>query len=318
MVNYEIPQGALSNMDFGTDLAALLAPVEPGVFFSEYWNKKALHVQGSGDKFSGLFDHAAFDRASERCELLKVGYTNELGQPAETRIAASLVPDMLAKGRTVCAGGLDEVDPNLKAFITNFSQHFRQMGKFYFNCYLSPEGKGFGLHADDHPVWILQIEGSKRWFYSETSSGLKRLVSTVSFPNGVQVQRLPWGIVVRPDESKFKETVLNPGDILYLPAGAWHRAEAVGASLALTLAELPATAVDVIQQAIMPRVRNSTALRDALPAFSADTFSSAQPPAELEQRLELALQELRKVADTLSPADLYETWRSGEIQVRGL
>lgn len=304
-------------MELGKDLESLLHPVAPRRFFSEHWNRKALHIPGGAEKFQSLFDRAAFDRASEHCEVLKVGYSNEAGQAVEARIRPAQVNEMLAKGRTVCAGGLDQVDPNLKAFVANFSRNFTQMGKFYFNSYLSPAGKGFGLHADDHPVWILQIEGSKRWWYSERSD-LKGLLSTVSFPGGVQWQRLPWATVARPDETKFIETVLKPGDILYLPLGAWHRAEAVGGSLALTLAELPATPVDVIQQAILPRVQNSTALRDALPAFGAETSSRATPPKELEQRLEEALKEIQSIASALTTADLYKTWLRGEIRERPL
>jgi ribosomal protein L16 Arg81 hydroxylase len=304
-------------MDFATDLESLIAPIPPPVFFSEYWNRRSVHIPGRPDKFHGLFDASAFHRASERCELLKINYTDRRGLPAEQRIQAAQIPAMLAAGRTVCAGGLDHVDPNLQAFVANFSRHFRQMGKFYFNSYLSPAGKGFGLHADDHPVWILQIEGNKRWWYSE-APGLPGLVSTVTFPDGVKVQRLPWGTVARPDESTFLEAILNPGDILYLPAGAWHRAEAIGGSLGLTLAELPATAVDVIQQAILPRVRYDTLLRNALPGFPAEACSNGSVPPELEQNLESALQRMRALAASLTAADLYESWRHGKVQEKAI
>jgi ribosomal protein L16 Arg81 hydroxylase len=305
------------HLDIAKDLNSLLHPISPEIFFSEYWNRRALHIQGSNERFRDLFDRMAFDRAAEHCELLKASYKNELGNPVEKQIHPAQSAEMLAIGATICAGGLDHADSKLAAFITDFSQHFVQMGKFYFNSYLSPAGKGFGLHLDDHPVWILQIEGRKRWWYSERP-GLDALMSTVTFPPGVQVQQLPWGTVTRPDESTFAEAVLYPGDILYLPKGAWHRAEAIGGSLALTLAELPATAVDVIQQTVLPKSRCNTILLDAMSAFSTATLSTENPPEQLEKQLDGALQEVRKLFASLTPADLYEAWKAGKIQEKPL
>ena len=126
----------------GENLAALLHPVTPKDFFSEYWNRKAIYIPGDGTKFSGLFDRNAFNAAARHCELLKVNYLKADGWPAEMPISADQIPEMLALGRSVCAGGVEKVDPILSAFIERFSTHFVQMGQFYFNSYLSPGGQG--------------------------------------------------------------------------------------------------------------------------------------------------------------------------------
>ena len=298
----------------GEDLEAFLRTCQAkGIFFKILEPKGSLH-SGDATKFSGLFDQSAFDDATRRCELLKVNYLKADGWPAEMPISPNQIPEMLALGRSVCAGGVEKVDPRLAGFVERFSRHFVQMGRFYFNSYLSPEGKGFGLHFDDHPVWILQIEGQKQWSFSPVP-GVEKLVSTVTFPPGVMSQILPWGVIKRPDESRFDGAVLRPGDILYMPKGVWHKATAVGGSMALTLAELCATPLDVIQHAIGPRFANDILFRDPLPGFwNADGPSVAEIPASLQRAFEDSLKQLQNLVGSLTPADLYKTWRESKVR----
>jgi ribosomal protein L16 Arg81 hydroxylase len=287
--------------------------VKTGTFFDRYWNRQACYLPGNPAKFEGLFTRAAFNRVAGQCEILKVNYADSRGLPAERPIRADQIEQALSEGRSVCAGGVDAVDETLSAFLSRFRRHFLQMGRFYFNAYLSPAGKGFALHVDDHPVWILQIEGQKRWWFSERP-GVDGLLSTINFPPGVPVQRLPWITIERPDESLFREVLLSPGDILYLPKGCWHRAQAVEGSLALTLAELGATPLDVIQQAILPRFRNRVEYLDSLPAVSAAINTREPMPEVLRERFETVLSGMRKQLELLTGADLYKIWSESEVR----
>ena len=47
-------------------LSRLVAPLTPAEFVREYWGKRPLFLEGPADKFAGLFDRAAFDRALRR------------------------------------------------------------------------------------------------------------------------------------------------------------------------------------------------------------------------------------------------------------
>src|SRR5689334_4919035 len=204
------------------DLKALLYPVEEQVFFQHYWNRKALYISGTPDKFAGLFDRAAFDRAVHTCADLKVGFTDEKGWPGHFNIKPEQVEQMLAGGKTVCASVVNPGNAILTTFINRIVKNFLVAGSFFFNSYLSPDGAGFGLHLDHHPVSILQIEGRKRWWYSP-EPGLKQVITNVSFPKDRDTLKLPWVTVTRPREEDLCEVVLNPGDVLYLPKGTWHQ-----------------------------------------------------------------------------------------------
>jgi len=127
----------------------------------------------------------------------------------------------------------------------------------------------------------------------------------------VNILKLPWATVQRPDESTFSEVVLRPGDVLYMPKGTWHRAAGVGCSLALTLAELCASPVDLLQFTLGPRL-SSLPFRDALPAFWKRALDGGMPP-ELEQRFTDLLTRLQAMVGSLSAADLYEVWLRSQV-----
>lgn len=290
------------------NLKALLYPIEEQTFFEQFWNRKALFIPGTPDKFSGLFNRAAFDRGVHTCADLKVGFTDEKGWPGHFNIKPEQIQQMLAAGKTVCASVINPGNPVLTTFLQQVATSFFVAGRFFFNSYLSPDGAGFGLHLDHHPVSILQIEGQKRWWYSNKPA-VEEVITNISFPKDRDVLTLPWVTVHKPREEDLCEVVLRPGDVLYLPKGTWHRAQAIGGSLGLTLAMNSAMSLDLIQSALMPLIMNSVQLRTHLPGYPVQAVQNGAAPLELEQRLESALAEIRAALSALSPADLLSKWR---------
>jgi ribosomal protein L16 Arg81 hydroxylase len=89
------------------------------------------------------------------------------------------------------------------------------------NAYVTPpQNKGFSAHYDVHDVFVLQIEGQKRW-------RIHRPVLTSP------LRDQPWNdrradVEKRAGEAPLMETLLEPGDCLYLPRGYMHAATALG------------------------------------------------------------------------------------------
>lgn len=297
------PQSATWND--GRALDCLLGDVSREHFFARVWQQRALFTHGPADRFSGLFDMAAFARAARECETLKAVVKDAGGSQVEVPLRPEQVDAAFASGATICAQLVR--DPVLDAFRAAFAGDIRHAGAPVFNVYFSPDGRGFGLHVDDHPVWILQIEGSKRWWYSP-EPGIPNALTTISFAPGVQTVTLPWGVVERPDESGFVETVLEAGDALYLPEGSWHKAAATGRSLALTLAVSRSDGLQLVQRALGPLVASSPVLLGNLPGFPAEQLG-ADVPERLRAPLDETLRQLRMLLDGLSTADLYAAWR---------
>ncbi|MGW4199295.1 cupin domain-containing protein [Streptomyces sp. NPDC005004] len=97
------------------------------------------------------------------------------------------------------------------------------------NAYVTPsQNQGFDEHYDVHDVFVVQIQGSKRW-----------LVHEPVHPDPLREQ--PWtdhraAVAEAAKGPAYIDTVLEPGDVLYLPRGWLHAARAKGeVSVHLTL-----------------------------------------------------------------------------------
>ncbi|GES27686.1 hypothetical protein San01_01730 [Streptomyces angustmyceticus] len=141
---------------------------------------------------------------------------------------------MAAKGRKVpgrpetpeewirhCQDGytliINQLQARLPAIAELASSIERAIGhRSQVNMYCSwPEQQGFDQHHDDHEVFILQIEGTKRWVVSEeTYKYPLDKYNNVSDDTG------------EPKGPPYIETELHPGDVLYIPRGHWHYAVA--------------------------------------------------------------------------------------------
>jgi hypothetical protein len=89
------------------------------------------------------------------------------------------------------------------------------------NAYVTPpQNQGFSDHYDVHDVFVLQIEGEKRWSIHEPV--LESPLRDQQWNSRrADVER-------RATEPPVIETVLRPGDCLYLPRGFLHAAQALG------------------------------------------------------------------------------------------
>jgi hypothetical protein len=290
------------------EFAGLLAPTGLDAFFADYWNRRPFRAAGDPNRLAGLFSQAEFDRLLSHCEQLKAGFYDRKGWFCDFPINPGQVKRLLEAQMTICAGVLP-AEGALGEFLALYRRGVTFAGVVYLNAYLSPDGQGFGLHLDDHPVWILQIDGSKRWSVSP-EIGVPEPVRGFSFPPDRTVLNVPWGRFERPDESRFFEVTLEPGDVLYLPAGTWHKARAIGHSLALTMASRAATGLDLARAAILDRLDRYPALlrRD----WGIDTRATAAGgvPDALRPGLDETAAALRDWAATLDTETLYRLWRT--------
>lgn len=89
------------------------------------------------------------------------------------------------------------------------------------NAYVTPpQSRGFDAHYDVHDVFVVQVEGVKRW-----------LVHRPVLPDPLRDQ--PWtdhrsAVAEAARTEAHIDAVLEPGDVLYLPRGWLHAARARG------------------------------------------------------------------------------------------
>ncbi|UXA18042.1 cupin domain-containing protein [Mycobacterium sp. SMC-4] len=127
------------------------------------------------------------------------------------------------------------------------------------NAYITPpSSRGFEAHYDVHDVFVLQTTGHKHW--------------TVHAPvHADPLPSQPWtehrGAIARrvADDEPVIDTVLAPGDALYLPRGWIHSARAQDTvSIHLTVGVSATTRLDVVR-ALVDQLADHEEFRSSLP-----------------------------------------------------
>jgi ribosomal protein L16 Arg81 hydroxylase len=180
----------------------------------------------------------------------------------EGKVDPARLDALLAEGVSIIVSGLET---RLRGLIALAGEVRVKLGDRMAAYAIVSTGAGGALmqHYDCEDILVLQLEGSKRW-----------QVHTATIANPVKGQAL----ALPPTDAPVFDDTIEQGDILFVPAGHWHRCEnGEGRSLHLAIGFEPFTGWDAITRLIeqlqfdadfrAPLSRNETqADRDALEA----------------------------------------------------
>ncbi|XP_037605304.1 ribosomal oxygenase 2 isoform X1 [Sebastes umbrosus] len=248
---------------------SLIRPMEPEQFFREYWEKKPLHLQRSDP-----------DTASYYRSLFQLSDLQSLcSQHLEYYRDVNVVRCINGKKKVLNKQGRVKSSVLHKNFVQNKATiQFHQPQRFkdelwriqeklecFFgglvgsNVYITPqESQGLPAHYDDVEVFILQLEGQKRW-----------LLYTPTVPLAAEYS-------VESEErigSPTHEITLKAGDLLYFPRGTIHQASTpagVDHSTHLTLSTYQRMSwgdllLDIFPSVLSDRSKAEISLRRGMP-----------------------------------------------------
>ncbi|PZT77500.1 MULTISPECIES: cupin domain-containing protein [unclassified Streptomyces] len=203
-------------------------------FARDIWSRTPLLSRRAGD-FSDLFSAGAVDellsRRGLRAPFLRVAkngttlpdasFTSPAGVGATIGDQAddTALWREFADGATLVLQALQRTWAPIGAFTAALAAELGH--PVQANAYVTPpQNRGFDAHYDVHDVFVLQIEGTKRW-----------TVHPPVHPDPLRDQ--PWtdhrkAVTEAARGEPHLDTVLAPGDVLYLPRGWLHAAEAQG------------------------------------------------------------------------------------------
>ena len=179
-----------------------------------------------------------------------------------------------AKGCSAVINAVQRVNERFGAFMQRLEAELQV--RFNGNVYLSPAQSGaFGIHYDNHDVFILQLNGNKVWHVFDekaTVQGNKVVVpDDLSFLEGLQ-----------------EEIILQPGDLLYLPRGQYHRAFTRDeASVSLSLGMYPVRLYELLDR-IALKARMIPQFQEPMP----NGFSNASERERFVERFRLLSKQL--------------------------
>lgn len=124
------------------------------------------------------------------------------------------------------------------------------------NLYLTPaHAQGFPVHFDNHDVFVIQVEGEKRWRLYDVPLDIpyrgERFVSQVHEKGELR-----------------DEFLMKAGDVAYVPRGMMHDAltEGDAPSLHITVGLISRTWADLVLEAVAEVALREAAFRRSLPA----------------------------------------------------
>jgi ribosomal protein L16 Arg81 hydroxylase len=195
-----------------------VSPAPLDRFLSDHWLRRFLFCRGDADRFASFLSWADLNRilahhwrevsrfrlAFQGRDLDPQRYADLAGTP---RVRARDIVDHLRRGATLSFDALDEVHEPLTRVAEAFETTL--CGSTKINVYAGWRRQhGLDLHRDNHEVFILQVDGRKRWLlYGESIDG----IDTASLDADSM-----------PPPGALLDRVIQPGDLLYIPRGCYH------------------------------------------------------------------------------------------------
>jgi bifunctional lysine-specific demethylase and histidyl-hydroxylase NO66 len=262
---------------------------DPRRFVEEHWGRAPLLHRGDPEAFAGLLDLGDVDHLVTETMLRMPGfrlvrdgepldpstYTGTVrigGRPLERTVRPDLVLSEFDRGATIIlqalhrqSGPVSRLCRDLELALTHPVQA---------NAYVTPPtSRGFAVHHDTHDVFVVQTHGRKAW-------RVYRPLVELAGPEQA------WSEALGDPGPPVIEAELRPGDVLYIPRGFPHDAEARREiSIHVTVGITATTWVDLWRR-VMRRASEHRPFREALPP------GWASDPARVEEELEVRRKEL--------------------------
>ncbi|MGA8845804.1 MAG: cupin domain-containing protein [Nocardioides sp.] len=219
------------------------------------------------------------------------------GAGISDQVSDDKLSGLFASGSTIVLQGLHRVWPPLISFCQQLAADLGH--PVQANAYVTPpQNQGFDDHYDVHDVFVLQVAGRKRW--SIHAPVLEAPLRDQPWTDlREEVQRAA-------QHEPVLDTVLEPGDMLYLPRGYLHSATALGGlSLHLTLGVHSWTRYAVAEELValaLERLTDDEDVRGSLP------LGTTLAPDDIDA--DLVAKRLQEVLGSVDSAALAERLRA--------
>jgi hypothetical protein len=313
-------------------LQQLLAPVGVTQFLSEYWANKPLHLRGAAKPLVPLLGRAALDsilaslshaqRLDGKEPLIRVSFPHDKwiaqgmsGTRPQVVAQPGQVAAFLAAGATIDISEVQRVHAGICALTASAKCTLMHAGDAHASYWLSTCETGVTRHFDPSSVLVLQIEGRKRWKLSmrrvlpwPSRAGYALPDGTINYVDPVREEWEYETVDLGADE--FVELTVEPGDLLFFPAGTFHETRSVGSemSVGLHLAFDDTGCWRLLEEALLPRLRARPEWRH-IPAFPVGEYSGSLSTA-VASFFRSRLKELVAAVDQLTDDELNAAWQS--------
>ena len=206
----------------------LLGGLSPGEFLARHWQKKPLLIRGAFEDKPALPDRDALFALAARDDVESRLITSFDGDGAMTHgpmahwtMAHGPLERMPRQKRdwTLLVQGVNLFDARADALMRRFDFVSTIRLDDLMISY-AVDGGSVGPHFDSYDVFLLQVEGARRWRWSSQRD--------LTLVDGAPLKLLK-------HFAPTDEAVLEPGDMLYLPPNCAHEGTAMGSCMTASI-----------------------------------------------------------------------------------
>ena len=194
----------------------LLGGLTPDAFLARHWQRRPLLIRGAVAELDDLPDLATLASLAARDDV-----ESRMIEVVGGRWSMSGGPFARLPRRkrdwTLLVQGTNLHDPRADALMRRFD-FVPAMRLDDLMISYATDGGGVGPHLDSYDVFLLQLQGTRRWRWRRTASRTAR--------ERALVDDVPLKLLAHFEPTD--EAVLAPGDMLYLPPSCAHEGTAVG------------------------------------------------------------------------------------------
>ena len=254
-------------------------------FVSQYWQKKACVLRNVFDHFESPV--SAEELAGLACEddvHCRLVIEKDGAQPWQVRYGPFEEQDFLNLPESHYSLLVSECEKWLPE-LTGLLDQFRFIPDWRIDDLMisyAPAQGSVGPHVDEYDVFLLQAQGQRRWLYNDSRIENPKLIPDLELAILEQFD---------PDQ----DTVLNPGDMLYLPPGIAHHGIALDPCLTYSIGFRTPSAVTALESFSMEIERTElSSMRYEDPDLELDRHHSEITNSEIEKFSKLATDVLRQ------------------------
>ena len=253
----------------------LLGGLSPAQFMKRYWHKKPLLIRQAIPNMqsllsrSALFELAARDDVQSRLVIQQAASAKQPWRLRHGPFTRRGLPPLKQPGWTLLVQSVDMLD----ARVQGLREQFRFVPDARMDDVMisyASDGGGVGPHFDSYDVFLLQVQGQRRWRIGRQKD--------LTLQEGMPLKILA-------DFQPEQELELEPGDMLYLPPRYAHDGVAQGECMTYSIGFRAPDQVELAQALLQGMAEQ---LAESLPPKR--YRDPGQPASECPAQIPLALQ----------------------------
>ena len=296
-------------------LEAIIKPMSRTEFLDNYLNNTPVVTHGLLEAFSELTELPFLKSLDSLLGTWPTQVTAYLPGIADEgnskKVTTAQARELFHAGHGLCFDDANNFSPLLTQWPEAIRAELGLSALTYSRSliYAIKKGRGTAAHFDQNINFVIQISGTKKWWIapnihvdnplSRHTIGIDIDPELASYVNCTMPESFP---------DKATEYTLEPGSVLFVPRGSWHKTEATSDAVSLNFTFTAPSWIDILTTAMRGRLAQSSNWRE-----TADFVTDDQLYAQAIEKFDILLLELAHDIPSWRARDILNATEMGNL-----